>query len=59
MLMVLERDCYLVMEVNGNGNAMVKKERTQEMEMEKLKRDGIGTRDGKITVKDQNGKIGK
>ena len=33
-------------EVNGNGNAM-----------EKLRRDGIGTRNGKITVKDQNGKI--
>ena len=33
---------------NGIGNAM-----------EKLKRDGIGTRDGKIAVKDQNGKIGK
>ena len=47
------------MEVYGNGNAMVKKERSQEMEMEKLKRDGIVTRDGKIAVKDQYGKIGK
>ena len=25
----------------------------------KLRRDGIGTRNGKIAVKDQNGKIGK
>ena len=53
------------MEVNGNGNAMAKKERSQEMEkelemqLEKVRQDGIGTRNGKIAVKDQNGKIGK
>ena len=33
---------------NGIGNAM-----------EKLRRDGIRTRNGKIAVKDQNEKIGK
>ena len=51
----------MVMEVNGNGNAMGYKERSQEMEMEleKLRRHGIGTRNGKIAVKDQNGKTGK
>ena len=34
--------------ITGNGNGM-----------EKLRRDEIGTRDGKIAVKDRNGKIGK
>ena len=44
---------------------MVKKERSQENgnrignAMENLRRDGIGTRNGKIAVKDLNGKIGK
>ena len=47
-----------------NGNAMVKGKITGNGNgignaMEKLRRDGIGTRDGKIAVKDQNGKIGK
>ena len=36
--------------ITGNGNGIA---------MEKLRRDGIGTRNGKISVKDRNGKIGK
>ena len=45
--------CYgLQGNITGNGNGIGNA-------IEKLKRDGIGTRDGKIAVKDLNGKIGK
>ena len=45
--------CYgLQGKITGNGNGIGNA-------MEKLRRNGIGTRDGKIAAKDQNRKIGK
>ena len=49
MVMEVEWKCY-GLKITGNGNGIGNA-------MEKLRLDGIGTRDGKIAVKDQNGKI--
>ena len=53
MVMEVKWKCYgLQGKITGNGNGIGNA-------MEKLRRDEIRTRNGKIAVKDQNGKIGK